>query len=106
VIRRIKKENKDSKDTKAKDKEKESEPNFEILSNPARVMKQQLKVIQMAEGSRYAPIKELTIGGIIMLKDSRKSDPEDLVEPVAAGGPKVEDEQEPEPPEPFEYVED
>ncbi len=101
-----KKENKDSKDAKAKDKEKESEPNFEILSNPARVMKQQLKVIQMAEGSRYTPIKELTIGGIIMLKDNRKNDPEDLVEPVAAGGPKVEDEQEPEPPEPFEYVED
>jgi len=32
--------------------------------------------------------------------------PEELVEPVAAMGPKVEEEAEPEPPEPFEYVEE
>jgi len=60
----------------------------------------------MSEGSRYTPIKDLTIGGIIMLKDNKKSEDEVLVEPVAAGGPKIEDEQEPEPPEPFEYTED
>ena len=95
---------KDVKDSKAK--EKEPEPSFEILSNPARVVRQQLRVIQMADGSRYTPIKELTIGGIIMLKDNDIHKPEDLVEPVAAGGPKIEDETEPEPPEPFEYIED
>lgn len=87
-------------------KEKEPEPTFEILSNPARVMKQQLKVMQIVEGSRYAPIKDLSIGGIIILKDNKKQDPEDLVEPVAAGGPKVQEEKEPDPPEPFEYIED
>ena len=69
-------------------------------------MKQQLKVMQIVEGSRYAPIKDLSIGGIIMLKDNKKQDPEDLVEPVAAGGPKVQEEKEPDPPEPFEYIED
>ena len=101
------KESKDTKDPKTgKEKDKEPEPLFELLSNPSRVVRQQLKLIQMSEGSRYTPMKDLSIGGIIMLKDSNKSAPEELVEPVAAGGPKVEDELEPEPPEPFEYIED
>ncbi|XP_076304410.1 regulatory particle non-ATPase 2 [Tachypleus tridentatus] len=91
---------------KEKEEKKEPEPNYEILSNPARVMKQQLKVIQAIEGSRYVPLKDVSIGGIIIMKDTKREDPEDLVEPVATGGPKVEDEEEPEPPEPFEYIED
>jgi len=70
------------------------------------VLRQQLKVIQSADASRYSFIKDAAIGGIIMLKDSQKNNPEELVEPVQAGGPKVEEEQEPEPPEPFEYIED
>jgi len=97
-------------DAKGKEKEekekKEAEPNFEILTNPARVLRQQLKVIQSADNSRYSFIKDSAIGGIIMMKDSQKNDPEELVEPVQAGGPKVEEETEPEPPEPFEYIED
>lgn len=83
----------------------EAEPNFELLSNPARVTPQQLKVIQMVDGSRYTPVKEIVIGGIIMLKDNKSSEPEQIVEHVQAGGPKIEEEKEPEPPEPFEYSE-
>jgi len=102
------KDSKESKDTKEKDNKepKEAEPLFSMLENPARVVRQQLKVIQSADGTRYTPIKDLSIGGIIMLRDGSKSEPEVLVEPVAAGGPKVEDETEPEPPEPFDYIED
>lgn len=49
---------------------------------------------------------QLSIGGIIILKDTSE-DIEELVEPVAAHGPKIEEEeQEPEPPEPFEYIDD
>lgn len=84
----------------------EPEATFEVLANPARVMRQQLKVIQMPEGSRYVPSKDVSIGGIIMMRDTKDQDPELLVEPVAAGGPKVEEEEEPQPPEPFEYLED
>ena len=76
------------------------------MSNPARVLRQQLRVIQVAPGSRYKPVKDLKCGGIVLLKDSQKNDPEDLVQPVAAGGPKVEEDKEPDPPEPFEYKED
>ncbi|XP_055937384.1 26S proteasome non-ATPase regulatory subunit 1-like [Argiope bruennichi] len=101
-----KKEETDKEGEEKKEDKKEAEPNFEILSNPARVMRQQLKVLQIQEGSRYTPLKEVLIGGIIMMKDNKSDDPEELVEPVAAGGPKVEDEDEPEPPEDFQYLDD
>lgn len=98
----------------AKDKEpsapkerKEPEPNFEILQNPARVMRQQLKVISIVDGQSYIPLKEVTIGGIIVTQRTAKSgDAEELVEPIAACGPKGDDAKEPEAPEPFEYIED
>ena len=34
----------------------EPEPNFELLSNPARVMKAQLKVVALEEGRNYITI--------------------------------------------------
>ncbi|KAF7236973.1 26S proteasome non-ATPase regulatory subunit 1 [Varanus komodoensis] len=89
-----------------KEKKKEPEPSFQILDNPARVMPAQLKVLTMPESCRYQPFKHLSIGGIIVLRDTSE-DTEELVEPVAAHGPKIEEEeQEPEPPEPFEYIDD
>jgi 26S proteasome regulatory subunit N2 len=85
---------------------KEPEPTFEMLSNPARVLRQQLKVISVADGTQYQPIKDVTIGGIIMMQYTSQSEQE-LVEPVAAYGPKsTDDAKEPDAPEPFEYVED
>ncbi|CAD7084957.1 unnamed protein product [Hermetia illucens] len=84
---------------------KEPEPNFEILQNPARVMRQQLKVLSVADGQHYVPLKDVAIGGIIVMHHVGQSEQE-LVEPVAAYGPKNEDVKEPEAPEPFEYIED
>ncbi|KAH8041292.1 hypothetical protein HPB51_014573 [Rhipicephalus microplus] len=71
----------------------------------ARVVKPQLKLLSMPEGSRYRPIKDITIGGIIMVTDTKSSEEEELVEPVSAGGPTAENDEgdEPEAPEPFEY---
>merc|ERR1711963_851570 len=60
---------KEKMDVDEKDTEKaadEPEPNFELLSNPARVMKAQLKVVSM-EDSKYRPMKDMSIGGVIML---------------------------------------
>lgn len=98
------------KEQKEKEKEKEKEekkpePTFEILQNPARIMKQQLKVISLNEASAYKPIKDLNIGGVVMVKRTGEGE-ETLVEPVAAFGPNPDDDKEPEPPEPFEYLED
>merc|ERR1712203_168894 len=64
------------------EKKKEPEPNFEMLSNPARVMKAQLKVISL-EDARYRPMKDLSIGGIVMLNRTDKGDKEEeIVEPM------------------------
>ncbi|XP_046865190.1 26S proteasome non-ATPase regulatory subunit 1 [Drosophila willistoni] len=95
---------KDKKEEK-KDK-KEPEPNFEILQNPARVLRQQLKVLSVIDGQSYEPLKDVTIGGIIVFQHTGKAEEQELVEPVAAFGPMNDDEKEPEPPEPFEYIED
>ncbi|XP_059611260.1 26S proteasome non-ATPase regulatory subunit 1 [Phlebotomus argentipes] len=102
----------DSAETESKEKEKEAtrekkeaEPNFEILQNPARILRQQLKVISVAEAQNYVPLKDVTIGGIIMMQHTAKTE-QVLVEPVAAFGPKNEEVKEPEAPEPFEYTED
>lgn len=101
-----KKEEKEEKKKKEEDTKKEAEPTFEILSNPARAMKQQLKVLSIVDGSPYVPLKEVSIGGIVMVRHINEGTQEELVEPVAAFGPKSEDEKEPEPPEPFEYIDD
>lgn len=75
-----------STDEKKKDdkeeKKKEPEPNFEILQNPARVLRQQLKVIALNENSQYVPMKDVTIGGIVMVRNLKPGE-EELVEPVA-----------------------
>jgi len=91
---------------KRESEEKVEEPAFEMLANPARVLKQQLRVISMSDQSRYQPSKSLQIGGIILMKDTRPNEQEDLIEPVTAHCSKVEEEKEPEPPEPFEYLGD
>jgi 26S proteasome regulatory subunit N2 len=92
--------------TVAAKERKEPEPTFEILHNPPRVLRQQLKVVSLSEGSSYQPIKDVTIGGIVMMKYGSSTE-QQLVEPVAAYGPKSNDDaKEPEAPEPFEYVED
>lgn len=85
---------------------KEPEPTFEVLSNPPRVLRQQLKVVSIAEGASYQPIKDITIGGIVMMQYTSQNE-QVLVEPVAAYGPKSSDDaKEPDAPEPFEFVED
>uniref|UniRef100_A0A8C8H7S2 26S proteasome non-ATPase regulatory subunit 1 n=1 Tax=Oncorhynchus tshawytscha TaxID=74940 RepID=A0A8C8H7S2_ONCTS len=98
------KEKKDEE--KAKEKKKEPEPNFQLMENPARVMPAQLKVLNMPETCRYQPFKPLHTGGIIIMKDTSEED-EELVESVSAHGPKIEEEeQEPEAPESFEYIDE
>merc|ERR1712173_572965 len=102
-----KKEDKKEDDKKAD----EPEPNFELLSNPARVMKAQLKVVSLEDG-KYRPMKDISIGGVIMLDRSTEvgvDEKEEIVEPILVnrGGASSDDsEEEPAPPEPFEYKED
>ena len=71
----------DKKDEK-EEKKKEPEPTFEILNNPARVMRQQLKVIALNDNSQYVPLKDASIGGIVMVRNLKPGE-EEIVENVA-----------------------
>merc|ERR1712083_581351 len=102
-------EKKDKKDEKEKEKD-EPEPNFEMLSNPAREMKDQLKV-ETLEDEKYMPMKNISIGGVIILDRAQleNDEKEEIVEPILVnkGGSSTDsEEEEPAPPEPFQYTED
>ncbi|TPX45587.1 hypothetical protein SeMB42_g03942 [Synchytrium endobioticum] len=100
----------DKKDEKKKRKKEES---FEVLSNMARVLPQQLKYVTFKNDARYAPLKSTISGGILIVEDRKPSEPEEVVpltapsaaQPGAASNTSA-DENEPKPPEPFEYHED
>uniref|UniRef100_A0AAF5RTU5 26S proteasome non-ATPase regulatory subunit 1 n=2 Tax=Wuchereria bancrofti TaxID=6293 RepID=A0AAF5RTU5_WUCBA len=72
-------------------KSKESEPTNYTLQNPARIVRLQLKTLQMTENNRYKPLKALSQGGIIMLRDKKAGqEKEEIVALAAAGGTRVE----------------
>ncbi|XP_050216572.1 26S proteasome non-ATPase regulatory subunit 1 homolog A-like [Mercurialis annua] len=100
------------------EKKAEPEPSFEILTNPARVVPGQEKFIKFKEDSRYEPIKSAP-SGFVLLKDLQPSEPEVLSltdapssTPSPAGGSAAPQQgsastmavdEEPQPPQPFEY---
>merc|ERR1711872_1093175 len=102
----VKEDEKKEEGGEEKKEEKKEEPLFEMLSNPARVMKAQLRVVNL-EDNKYEPVKDLNIGGIIML-DNVSGEKETIVEPMLIiKDDKDEDEgAEPEPPQPFLWTED
>merc|ERR1712025_536226 len=99
----------EKEDKKVEEKKKEAEPLFEMLANPARVMKAQLKVVTL-EDDRYRPMKDLSIGGIVMLNRTDNGDQEEeIVEPMEVNKATTGSEEEgdePAPPEPFEWREE
>merc|ERR1712004_199997 len=89
-----KEEKKAEMDTEEKEAEKEEEkkePKFCILENPTRVLPSQLKLLNIAENSKYKPVKSIQSGGIILVENTKPEEEEVLVERVAAGGPKTEE---------------
>jgi len=105
-----KKEATDAKKDEEKKEEKKPDPTFDVLNNPARVMKPQLQVISLEQPARYKPVKDISIGGIIMMKKidgegGAADEEEEIVKPVEIKRELGDVEEEPEPPEPFEYTE-
>merc|ERR1712108_40108 len=84
-----------------KKEEKKPDPTFDVLNNPARVMKPQLQVISLEQSARYKPVKDISIGGIIMMKKIGDEEEEEIVKPVEIKRELGDVEEEPEPPEPF-----
>lgn len=89
---------------KEKEKEKEKEPDSEVLKNPARVTAAQQPLITYDKAQRYIPVKS-RLWGIVILKDGKPDEGEELVVTSAPkiGIPGISDD-EPEPPEPFEFL--
>ena len=53
------------------------EAKFEVINNPCRALNQQLKVLTFnKEQTRYTPLKPLSQGGIILLRDGRPDEAE------------------------------
>ncbi|GAA5797348.1 armadillo-type protein [Helicostylum pulchrum] len=85
---------------------KKKEENFEILENMARVVPAQLKHIVFKDDSRYIPVKQQHVGGIIMLVDRKPDEEEDLIQPrvpSAETTARNTAEEEAAPFEPFQY---
>merc|ERR1711970_553360 len=106
-----KKDDEKKDEEKVEEDKKEPEPLFEMLSNPARVMKAQLKVVNLEDG-KYKCMKDISIGGIVMLDRAEMGaeEEEQIVEPMevnkGASSSSEEEGEEPSPPEPFQWTED
>jgi 26S proteasome regulatory subunit N2 len=97
----------DKKDGDEKEEKKQPEPTEEVLSNPCRVLpaqRQHISYPKEVEGqaARYTPLIGDRKVGFLLLKDARPEEPEELIEVGKSG---VDDEKEPDPPEPFEWTE-
>lgn len=103
------------------EKKTEPEPTSETLTNPARVVPAQEKYIRFKEDSRYTPVKSAA-SGFVLLRDLRPSEPEILsltdtpstaAATTATAGTTTGQQtlsatgatnDEPQPPQPFEYT--
>lgn len=99
-----KKEDKMDVDEEKKEEEKVPEPEFEILSNPARVTHGQIKFVSFDVDERYQPVTEGVLG-VMLLKDTKPTEPEEIIAAgiPSLGGSAADSEPEPEAPEPFQY---
>ncbi len=68
----VKKEDASKKEEEEKEKKPAEEPFFDTLANPARVMKPQLRVVQLEDTAveKYNTIKEVNVGGDLLEFDA------------------------------------
>jgi len=89
----VKTDDKDAKsDETAEEKpKKKKEPNHCFLENSFRALPSQLKLLSMPSDAKYAPVKSIQSGGIVMVNNKKPEEEEELVERVDAEGPKTKD---------------
>jgi len=98
----------EKKEEEVEKQEKKKKQTFGKLGNLTRVLPAQLKYIVFKDDARYIPVKKDIVGGITIMEDRQKGQPEELLEfstpkQIATVDPQDE---EPAPPEPFVYEED
>jgi len=94
---------KKKKQKKKKKPQEKPEPEFELLDNPARFTRAQLKYITFDVDPRYIPISE-GVHGVILLKDTKPGETEDIIKGGVPSLTAQDDENEPAPPEPFIFL--
>merc|ERR1712110_1397329 len=86
---------KDGKSEDATDAEKvpkkKKEPNHCFLENSFRALPSQLKLLSIPADAKYATVKSIQSGGIILVNNKKPEEEEELVERVDAEGPKTND---------------
>ena len=75
-----KEESTESKPDQPEEKPKEPEPDFETLQNVSRIVPNQRSVVEFAKDARFQPIKQGQVSGILMMLDTRPSEPVELIE--------------------------
>ncbi|ORX82985.1 26S proteasome regulatory complex, non-ATPase subcomplex, Rpn2/Psmd1 subunit, partial [Anaeromyces robustus] len=70
----------EKKEEEVEKQEKKKKQTFEKLGNLTRVLPAQLKYIVFKEDSRYIPVKKDIVGGITIMEDRHKGEPEELLE--------------------------
>eukprot|EP01128_Nolandella_sp_AFSM9_P005247 TRINITY_DN250_c1_g1_i2.p1 TRINITY_DN250_c1_g1~~TRINITY_DN250_c1_g1_i2.p1 ORF type:complete len:1031 (+),score=352.39 TRINITY_DN250_c1_g1_i2:158-3250(+) len=93
----------EKKEEKKEEEKKEPEPEFELLNNPARVTRTQLKHISFDVDSRYVPISE-GVHGIVVLKDTTPDLNEEIITPAVPVSNSGEDVEEAPAPPSFTYL--
>lgn len=85
----------------------ESEPDFTMLDNPARVVRPQLDKITFDSSSRYQPVRGGAVRmGVVIFDDATPDQPEDLIQLAESSGASMDTSAaEPSPPEPFDFDE-
>ncbi|KAI8904396.1 armadillo-type protein [Gorgonomyces haynaldii] len=86
-------------DAKPEEKE-EKEPETQTLENFVRVVPKQTKYIVFDPKGRYQPLSQ-TVGGIVMLKDTKPLEPEELI--TLSMSLSAKPKSEPKPPQAFEH---
>ncbi|KAJ2160761.1 proteasome regulatory particle base subunit [Coemansia sp. RSA 552] len=78
------------------------------VANMSRLLPVQEKSMRWPTGARYVPVKQGRISGVLVVKDTKPDEPEDLIPSALPEGPEDPEDEEAEdtdmqPPEPFEY---
>ena len=83
---------------------KSEETQEEMKMNPCRIVPAQENLVKFPSGSRYVPVKPGSVSGLLVLRDTRPTEPVALVTSMEVAKTEVEPEEEPAPPAPFNYT--
>jgi len=98
------KEEEEKKDEPKEEKAKVVEPESHVLQNPARLTNAQQAFVEFDLDQRYVPVHQGKAAGVVMLKDKKPDEEEDVREVAVPKSGADDDEEDADAPEPFEWT--